>query len=106
MTASNRREETPCSWFRIEHPVPDYDRWKAAFDSDPVGRERSGVRRYRVMRDVDDHPNDVLIDLEFDTSGGAEAFLAAMRTVWGRVEGTIMSNPVGRIVETQEVQEY
>ena len=27
---------------RIEHPVPDYDAWKAAFDSDPIGRERSG----------------------------------------------------------------
>jgi integrase len=33
---------------RIEHPVPDYDSWKAAFDSDPVGRERSAVRRYRT----------------------------------------------------------
>jgi hypothetical protein len=90
---------------RIQHPVPDYGRWKAAFDSDPVGRERSGMRRYRVMRAVDD-PNDVLIDLDFDTSNGAEAFLAAMRSLWGRVEGTIMSNPVGRIVETVETHEY
>jgi len=24
---------------RIEHPVPDYDGWKKAFDSDPVGEE-------------------------------------------------------------------
>jgi hypothetical protein len=23
---------------RIEHPVSDYDAWKAAFDSDPIGR--------------------------------------------------------------------
>jgi hypothetical protein len=35
---------------RIEHPVPDYDTWKASFDSDPIGRERSGVRRYRILR--------------------------------------------------------
>jgi hypothetical protein len=29
---------------RIEHPVPDYDAWKEAFDNDPVGREQGGVR--------------------------------------------------------------
>jgi hypothetical protein len=50
---------------RIEHPVPDYDRWKAAFDSDPADRERSGVRRYRILRTTDD-PNYVMIDLKFD----------------------------------------
>ncbi len=41
---------------RIEHPVPDYDAWKEAFDSDPIGREPSGVRRYRILRPNDD-PN-------------------------------------------------
>ena len=59
---------------RIEHPVPDFDAWKAAFDSDPVGRQRGGVRRYRVLRPVDD-PNFVLVDLEFDSSSEAESFL-------------------------------
>lgn len=50
---------------RIEHQVPDFAGWKQAFDSDPAGRERSGVRRYAILRAVDD-PNYVLIDLEFD----------------------------------------
>lgn len=27
---------------RIEHPVADFDGWKKAFDSDPVGREKIG----------------------------------------------------------------
>jgi len=34
---------------RIEHPIPDFDAWKKAFDSDPVGREKSGVRRYQIL---------------------------------------------------------
>jgi hypothetical protein len=93
------------SVLRIEHPVPDYDVWKEAFDNDPVGRERSGVRRYRIMRSIDD-PNYVLIDLEFDTSGEAEALLAAMRVVWGRVPGIVMSDPRVRIVEAVETKEY
>jgi hypothetical protein len=52
---------------RIEHPVPNYDAWKAAFDSDPIGREGAGVRRYRILRATDD-PNYVMIDLEFDSA--------------------------------------
>lgn len=90
---------------RIEHPVSDFDGWKRAFDSDPVGREKSGVRRYQILRPVDD-PNYVMIDLEFDTASQAEALLAAMRVVWGRVEGTIMMNPQALIVETVETKEY
>lgn len=90
---------------RIAHPVPNYDGWKAAFDSDPVGRQRSGVRRYQILRSLDD-PNYVMIDLEFDTKAEAEALLAAMRQVWSRVEGTIMRNPQAHIVETVESKEY
>ena len=90
---------------RIEHPVPSFDGWKKAFDSDPVGREKSGVRRYQILRQIDD-PNYVMIDLEFDTVGQAEGLLAAMRAVWGRVEGTIMMNPQARIAEAVETIEY
>jgi hypothetical protein len=47
-----------------------------------------------------------MIDLEFDTVSQAEALLAAMRVIWGRVEGTIMINPQSRIVEAVETKEY
>jgi hypothetical protein len=93
------------SILRIEHPVLDYGAWKKAFDSDPVGRRESGVRRYQVMRSIDD-PNYVLIDLEFDTPGEAEGLLASMRVVWDRVSGTIISNPQARVVEAVETREY
>jgi hypothetical protein len=89
---------------RIEHPVPDFDGWRRAFHSDPVGRKRMGVRRYQVLRAVDD-PNYVMIDLEFDTQAEAEALLAAMQEVWRGVAGTIMSNPRARIVDRVEVRE-
>lgn len=90
---------------QIEHPVPDFEGWKQAFDSDPVGREKSGVRRYQILRPVGD-PNHVMIDLEFDTLAQAEALLAEMRAVWGRVEGKIMMNPQARIVDIIETKEY
>ena len=88
---------------RIEHPVPNFDDWKEAFDSDPMGREQSGVRRYRILRPTDD-PNYVMIDLEFDSAREAEAAEAALRELWGRVE--VMHSPQARIVEEVEHKEY
>jgi hypothetical protein len=35
---------------RIEHRVSNYGGWKQAFDSDPVDRKGSGVRRYQILR--------------------------------------------------------
>ncbi len=90
---------------RIEHPVPDFDGWKKVFDSDPVGRKKSGVRRYRVLRPTNDAKY-VMIDLEFDTIGLAETMLDALRVLWGRVEGKVMTNPKAQIVETVETKEY
>jgi hypothetical protein len=88
----------------IEHPVPNYEAWKQAFDSDPVGRVKMGVRRYHILRPLDD-PNFVMIDLEFDTASQAEALLAAMRNVWKDVNGKIILNPQARISEVVEAKE-
>lgn len=85
----------------IEHPVPDYENWKKAFDSDPVGRQKMGVRTYQILRAVD-NPNFVSIELQFETAQQAEALLAAMRNVWKQVDGKIMMNPQARIAEIVE----
>jgi prolyl oligopeptidase PreP (S9A serine peptidase family) len=84
---------------RIEHAVSDFDAWKTVFDSDPLGRKQGGVRRYRILRQVDD-PNHVLIDLEFDGADEAESFAAALREIWGRVD--VMRDPKARIAEVVE----
>lgn len=86
---------------RIEHAVPDFGAWKKAFDGDPIGRQRSGVRRYRVLRPVDD-ARYVMIDLEFDTLAEAEATDRALRRLWGQVEGKVMEKGTARIVEVAE----
>ncbi len=74
---------------RIEHPVFDFDDWKRAFDGDPVGRERAGVRRYHVFRAEDD-PNLVMVDLEFDTAAEAGAMLGSLELMWEQVVGTVI----------------
>ena len=90
---------------QIEHPVPNFEGWKKAFDSDPVGRQQGGVRRYKISRRIDD-PNFVIIDLEFDKLSDAENFLSSLRNLWSRVEGKVMNNPQARIIEVVESNEY
>jgi hypothetical protein len=89
---------------RIEHRVRDYQGWKQVFDSDPVGREQAGVLSYRVLRPVDD-PEYVMIDLEFEREEQAAGLLASLRTIWSRVEGDIMFDPMARITEVAESEE-
>lgn len=86
---------------RIEHPVPDYDNWKRAFDSDPIGRERAGVRGLRIARSVEAR-NHVVIDLEFEDLDAARAMLEKLRVMWNKVEGTVMSHVQAQIVEVVE----
>jgi hypothetical protein len=92
---------------KIEYPVADYDSWKEHFDRDRLDREGSGVRRHRIQRPPD-HPDYVMIDVDFDNASEAEAYLAALRRhVYSeRHPSSPWSNPHTRIVEVVEEKEY
>lgn len=90
---------------QIEHQVPNYDGWKKAFDSDPIDRKKSSVKRYRIYRLTDD-PNYVVIDLEFDNLNNAQMALVALKNLWSKVEGTVMVNPKTRILDVVDFKEY
>ena len=86
---------------RIEHAVPDFERWKQAFDNDPADRKGSGVRRYEILRAHDD-PNYLMIDLEFDNLDEAEAFLRKMERIWSGPGKAVMQSPRSRIADRVE----
>lgn len=88
----------------IEHPVPGFEGWKKAFDADPMNRKAAGVKRYRVYRSAQE-PNYVAIDLEFENKETAEKMLAALQTLWKKVEGTVMTGPQAKIFELIETVE-
>ncbi len=88
---------------RIEHTVPNFEAWKQAFDSDPADRKGAGVRRYQILRSHDD-PNFVMIDLEFDSLGDAEAFLVTMQRIWSGPGKAVMLSPRARIAELVEAR--
>lgn len=90
---------------QIEHPVPDFDAWKKAFESDPMGRKKSGVKRYKISRQTNEM-NNVLIELEFDNAAEAEALLLRLKKLWNQVEGIVMTGAKARIFELVETKEY
>jgi hypothetical protein len=86
---------------QIEHAVPSFEGWRKAFESDPIGRKKSGVLRYRIYRPVD-NPNYVIIDLEFENVQQAGDALTALKKLWGVVEGKVMMNPQTRMLDVVE----
>jgi len=67
---------------RIEHAIHDYQTWQKAFDSFAQARTRAGVRSFAVRQPVND-PKYLMLDLEFDTAGQAEAFAEFLhQRVW------------------------
>ena len=67
---------------RIEHAIHDYQIWQQAFDRFAEARAKAGVRRVAIRQPVDD-PKYLMLDLEFDTAGQAEAFAGFLRQhVW------------------------
>ena len=85
----------------IQHSVPDFEGWRRAYDSDPLDRKGSGVRRNSVHRSVTD-PTFVMIDLEFGTVSEAERMLEKLHHLWAGPGGEVVRNPEAWIVETME----
>jgi hypothetical protein len=86
------------------HTVPDYTAWKKVFDSDPLGRETSGVRRYTLTRPVPDE-HTVTGHLVFDGLGEADAFAGRLREVWNGLGKGVVENADLTITEVLEEKE-
>lgn len=88
---------------RIEHPISDYAVWRRAFDAVADARTEAGVRAHRVHRPADDD-HYVLIDLDFDSTEAATAFLGFLRTrIWSSSAGSpaLVGDPVTRVLTVE-----
>lgn len=74
---------------RIEHKISNYGEWKKAFDSDPINRKKSGVKRYRIYRPNDDEKF-VIIELDFDQPEQAQKTQIALHKMFGNIEGRLV----------------
>jgi hypothetical protein len=87
------------------HTVPDYAEWKKVFDTDPLDREGSGIRRYTITRPVDDE-HTVIGELEFDSLGDAETFAGRLRKVWESLGSKVVADAGLRITEVLERKQF
>ncbi len=90
---------------QIEHPVTDFNTWKAAFDRFADVRGSSGVCGHRVMRPIDD-ARYVVVDLDFRSAQAAREFLAFLQAnVWGSAARApaLAGSPQTRILETADM---
>lgn len=74
---------------RIEHGITDFRTWQQAFDGFADARAKAGVRGFAIRQPVGDDKY-LAIDLEFDTTGQAEAF---ERFLHGQVWSSSASAP-------------
>ncbi|USQ75415.1 hypothetical protein [Ornithinimicrobium cryptoxanthini] len=86
----------------IEHPVTDLATWAAAYARFADARRSAGVTAESIRRPVDDE-HYVVVDLEFDTTEQAQAFLGFLRAkVWGVPEASpaLAGRPEARVLQT------
>ena len=76
----------------VRHKVEDYAKWKAVFDEHGAARKAGGSMGARVMRNVDD-PSEQVIITEWPDIEHAKAFVASpdLREAMGR--GGVMGMP-------------
>jgi hypothetical protein len=89
---------------RIEHKISNYAEWKKAFDSDPINRKKSGVKRYRIYRPGDDEKF-VIIDLEFDQPEQAQKTQISLHKMFGKIEGSLVFGARTKILNLVETTE-
>lgn len=67
---------------RIEHAIHDYETWEKAFEGFAEARANAGVRSFTIRQPADD-PRYLMLDMEFDTAGQAQAFAGFLHEhVW------------------------
>jgi hypothetical protein len=89
----------------IEHPITDFDTWRAAFARLSGARADGGVLAARVYRPADDDKY-VLIDLDFATLEQAQQFEEFLRKrVWSTRDNApaLAGGPVTRILHPERV---
>ena len=84
-----------------EHAIKDFDLWNTTFQRFSEHRQQAGVLQHRIPRPVDD-PRYVVIDVDFETTTKAEAFLDFLQTkVWASSENApaLVGTPHTKILE-------
>ena len=87
----------------IEHHITDFDTWASGFNRFADARRDASVRAYSVRRPVDDPPY-VVIDLDFDTTAQARAFLDFLTIKVWATSPVLVGTPQTMVLEPAETR--
>jgi hypothetical protein len=96
----SERKETAVFTLSIEHAISDFPTWKGAFDRFAETRAQAGVLGHRIRHPLGD-PLRLVIELDFDTAEGAQAFGRFLRdVVWSTPDASpaLVGTPVARVL--------
>jgi hypothetical protein len=82
----------------IEVQINDLSAWKAGFADHADARQRAGVRNALVRHPVGDQSR-LVIDLDFDSAGEANAFLNFLQNDVWKDQPTLAGPPSAAILE-------
>ena len=93
----------------VQHPIgrgpfSDFEAWKRAFDSDPVGRAQHGVRRHWIYRSPE--ADFAAIGLEFNSMDEAERFRADLDSGLAEVWRQMGVDRAARVLQEVETVDY
>jgi hypothetical protein len=60
----------------VRHKVAEFEQWKSAYDAHLPARQKAGLKEERLLRNIDD-PNEVLILFETEDLQKAREFIDA-----------------------------
>jgi hypothetical protein len=89
----------------IEHPITDLTTWTKAFSAFADARRAAGVISERVRQPVDDDRS-IVVDLDFETTDKAAAFLEFLRTVvWANADASpaLAGTPEATVLRSVEI---
>jgi heme-degrading monooxygenase HmoA len=78
--------------------VRDYDFWRTKYDADAEARKAAGCSGTHLFRNAND-PNEVIINLQWDTAENATKFLAAPEIQKAIQESGVIGEPNVWVVE-------
>jgi len=76
----------------VRHRVADFDRWKAVFDGHAAAQRAAGITVTRVMRNVED-PGEVILLFDVEDVERAKAFVFSPQVPGAQQESGVLDRP-------------
>lgn len=80
------------TYLLVRHKVADFPGWKRVFDSHSAAQEAAGLRIERVLRNVDD-PDEVVLLFEVTDLEGAREFVGSSEVPEAQRESGVVDEP-------------